>query len=75
MIKINLFKTDNNKNVILHDTAVYDAMSDWLGTLSGTKRGYEPYRICSNNGPNLRVPFIIFTRREDAVAFRLKFGL
>jgi hypothetical protein len=44
-------------------------MADWLDGLSKTKRGKDPFKI-STMGQK-----IFFTRFEDAVAFKLRFGV
>lgn len=50
-------------------------ISLWLSTLSKTRRGNAAFRICNYNGSLKTVPSVVFVRREDFIAFRLKFGL
>jgi hypothetical protein len=68
-MKINLVKGKTTKaiisNIIISDIEKY---SKWLVELPLTKRGNRAYSIRKDL-------VVIFTRRDDAVAFRLKFGL
>ena len=52
-----------------------DELNTWIGDLPGTKRRHRAYRIINKNGVDHRTPAIVFVRRDDAVAFRMKFGL
>lgn len=75
MIKICFFPNNKTAAEILTelDLEKFDRMARWLSDLPPTKRGNLPYRICT--GGYGKLPGVVFTRRIDALAFRLAFGL
>ena len=77
MIKIYLFPQDTlpEKILAMIDIAKIEQIGNWLNTLPPTKRGNLAYRMCNGRGYKNKPPAVVFTRREDATAFRLKFGL
>jgi len=52
-----------------------DEVNDWIAELPYTKRCHRAYRIINKNGHDHRIPAIVFVRRDDALAFRLRFNL
>jgi hypothetical protein len=76
MKKIYLFPKDPLPRAILAmlDIDKIDRIGKWLAALPPTKRGSLAYRMTSGIGGG-KVPAVVFVRRDDAIAFRLKFGL
>lgn len=54
------------------DIGRLERIGKWLADLPPTKRGNPAFTY--SHGGN-RMPSVVFVRREDAVAFRLIFGL
>jgi len=52
-----------------------EELNNWIGALPTTKRNRRAYRIINKNGEDKHIPRIVFVRRDDAIAFRLRFGL
>lgn len=72
MIEITLFPKDITSADTASMISKVDQISEWLMALPPTKRGNLAYRMTCRMG---KIPSIIFVRRDDAIAFRLKFGL
>jgi hypothetical protein len=67
MKKVYLYKSAPGPNLI-----EIQAMGDWAATLPLTKSRNLAYKF----GHDVwNVPYIIFTHTQDAVAFKLKFGV
>lgn len=75
-MRIYLFPEDKLPTEVLAmlDIDKIDRVGKWLAELPPTKRGNLAYRICSGGYGN-KIPSVVFVRRDDAIAFRLKFGL
>jgi len=71
MKKIYLFPKANNAGDVLKqlDLKAFERWVEFLEALPKTKRGAKAYHLYKYN---IAVGFV---RREDATAFRLKFGL
>lgn len=67
-----MHKHKHNINIFTNKDAVR-SVDEWLLELQPTKRGKTPWRFqIKKQKPKMSVTFV---RYEDALAFRLKFGL
>jgi len=55
--------------------SMLEELNNWIADLPTTKRNRRAYRIINKNGENRNIPKIVFVRRDDAIAFKIKFGL